>query len=73
MEQMPFDPSLNLERGKVEAWGLWWIQWQTQTKERLRRHMMSTQMRLKQFEEKHLLKGEDLLGGAAASSLLSPK
>ena len=66
---MPFDPSLSLERGKVEAWGLWWIQWQTQTKERLRRHMMSTQMRLKQFEEKHLLKGEGLLGDTAARSI----
>lgn len=70
---MPFDPSLNLETAKVEAWGLWWIQWQTQTKERLRRHMMSTQMRLKQFEEKHLLKGEGLLGGTTTSSGLPSK
>jgi hypothetical protein len=66
---MPFDPAISLEKGKVEAWGLWWIQWQTQTKERLRRHTMSTQMRLKQFEEKHLFKSEGLLGDAAATSI----
>ena len=66
---MPFDPAISLERGKVEAWGLWWIQWQIQTKERLRRHMMSTQMRLKQFEEKHLLKSEGLLGDTTARSI----
>lgn len=51
---MSFNPELQFKKHNVEAWGLWWIQWQVQTKERLRRHMMSTQMRLKQFEEKHL-------------------
>jgi hypothetical protein len=51
---MPFNPELQFKTHNVEAIGLWWIQWQLQTKERLRRHMMSTQMRLKQFEEKHL-------------------
>ncbi len=51
---MPFNPELQFKKHNVEAFGLWWIQWQVQTKERLRRHMMSTQMRLKQFEEKHL-------------------
>jgi len=51
---MSFNPELQFKKHNVEAWGLWWIQWQLQTKERLRRHMMSTQMRLKQFEEKHL-------------------
>ena len=73
---MPFDPAISLERGKVEAWGLWWIQWQTQTKERLRRHMMSTQMRLKQFEEKHLIDlttKPDFLSNTTASSVLPPK
>ena len=71
---MPFDPAISLEKGKVEAWGLWWIQWQTQTKERLRRHTMSTQMRLKQFEEKHLFKSEGLLGDTAVSNtILCPK
>lgn len=37
----------------IEAWGLWYIQWQIQKKEQLRRHSMSTQVRLKEFE-KHL-------------------
>jgi peptidoglycan/xylan/chitin deacetylase (PgdA/CDA1 family) len=46
---------LRLEKHHIEAWGLWWINWQNLTKERLRRHTMSTQVRLKQFEEKHLV------------------
>jgi hypothetical protein len=47
----------------VEAWGLWYVQWQTQKKEQLRRHAMSTQVRLKEFE-KHLSVpvSKDLLG-----------
>jgi hypothetical protein len=76
---MPYDPQLNMERNKVEAWGLWFSQWQQQTKERLRRHTMSTQTRLKEFEQKHLVGslGEGLLGNTATcatiSSVLSPK
>ena len=55
------DRELRLEKHHIEAWGLWWINWQNLTKERLRRHTMSTQVRLKQFEEKHLVssKGSD--------------
>lgn len=51
---MPFDPKLALEQHYVEAWGLWWLEWQQWTKERLRRHTMSTQTRLKEFEARHL-------------------
>ena len=48
-----FDPEIKMEKHIIEAWGLWYIQWQTQKKEQLRRHSMSTQVRLKEFE-KHL-------------------
>jgi hypothetical protein len=67
---MPFDPKLALEQHYVEAWGLWWLEWQQWTKERLRRHTMSTQTRLKEFEARHLVssRGEGLLGDAATSS-----
>ena len=72
---MPFDPQLSIERSKVEAWGLWFTQWQQQTKDRLRRHTMSTQTRLKEFEQKHLVsaEGEGLLGNTATGLILSPK
>lgn len=48
-----FDPQIKIEKHMVEAWGLWYVQWQKQKKEQLRRHAMSTQVRLKEFE-KHL-------------------
>ena len=51
---MSFDPKLALDKHYVEAWGLWWLEWQQHTKERLRRHTMSTQTRLKEFEARHL-------------------
>jgi hypothetical protein len=69
------DRELRLERHHIEAWGLWWIEWQKETKERLRRHTMSTQVRLKQFEEKHLVgsKSTKALGDTTASLVLPPK
>lgn len=62
---MPFDPELKIERHYIEAWGAWWLDIQQKKKERLRRHMMSTQTRLKQFEEKHLI-GSKSDGGSLA-------
>jgi hypothetical protein len=72
---MTFDPRLTLERHYIEAWGLWWLEWQQYTKERLRRHTMSTQTRLKEFEARHLgrSRGEGLLGDAATSPVLPSK
>jgi len=55
---MPFDPEIQMKKHIVEAWGLWYVQWQTQKKEQLRRHSMSTQVRLKEFE-KHLKSSSD--------------
>jgi len=51
---MSFNLKITLERHYVEAWGLWWLEWQQWKKERLRRHTMSTQTRLKEFESRHL-------------------
>ena len=71
---MSFDPELKLERHYVEAWGLWWLEWQKQKRERLRRHTMSTQTRLKEFEQRHLVAShaESLLGDTTASPILPP-
>jgi hypothetical protein len=44
-----------LDQHIIEAWGLWWAQWQKETKERLRRQAMSPQMRLNRFNELHLV------------------
>jgi hypothetical protein len=35
------DRTIRMEKHLIEAWGLWWIQWQKQTKERLQKHIMS--------------------------------
>ena len=68
-----FDPEIKMEKHIIEAWGLWYIQWQTQKKEQLRRHSMSTQVRLKEFE-KHLSVsvGKDLLTDATRGLVLPP-
>jgi hypothetical protein len=60
-----------LPRHQVEAWGLWWIQWQKQMKERLRRHRMSPQS----FVNKHLVSSqtEDLRPDTAAANPLTPR
>jgi hypothetical protein len=59
MNSIPFymegmDRTIKMEKYHIEAWGLWWLEWQQWTKERLRRHTMSTQTRLKEFEARHL-------------------
>ena len=71
---MPDIPRLTLDRHIVEAWGLWWVQWQKTEKEHLRRHTVSTQTRLKEFEEKHLKpSSESFLGHTATCLVLPPK
>jgi hypothetical protein len=49
------DRTIVLDQHIIEAWGLWWAQWQNETKERLRRQAMSPQMRLNRFNELHLV------------------
>jgi len=60
-----------MEKHHVEAWGLWWSQWQTQLRERLQKHAMSPQV----FVNEHLVssKGERLSGNTATSLILPPK
>ena len=70
---MAYKTVLTLDRNIVEAWGLWWLQWQKAEKERLRRQTISTQTRLKEFEDKHLKTvSESLLGDTATSLVLPP-
>ena len=65
------DKTLRLETNAIEAWGLWWILWQRQTKDRLRKHSMSPQA----FVDKHLISSEskDLGGDTAGGNTLLPK
>jgi hypothetical protein len=51
------DRTIQIPRPMIEAWGLWYTQWQKDTKERLRRQVMSPQMRLNRFNELHLSPG----------------
>jgi hypothetical protein len=44
------DKSITMERHLIEAWGLWWTQWQKQTKDKLKKHVMSPQA----FVDQHL-------------------
>jgi hypothetical protein len=69
-----FDPEIKMEKHIVEAWGLWYVHWQLQKKEQLRRHSMSTQVRLKEFE-KHLSLpvNEGLLTDTTGCLVLLPK
>lgn len=71
---MPFDPAIQMKKNEIEAWGLWLVQWQTKKKEHLRRHMMSTQVRLREFEAKHLVgsAGEGRIGNTAGGAILPP-
>ena len=66
------DRTIVLEQHIIEGWGLWWAQWQKDTKERLRRQAMSPQMRLNRFSELHLSDSKGLSGDAAGSLVLLP-
>jgi hypothetical protein len=65
------DKIIQIEKHHIEAWGLWWIQWQQQTKEALRKHGTSPQS----FVNKHLIssKDEGLLGNTTTRLVLPPK
>jgi hypothetical protein len=65
------DKIIQMEKHHIEAWGLWWIQWQQQTKEGLRKHGMSPQS----FVNRHLVSSEDkdLLGNTTTRLILPPK
>ena len=51
----------------IEAWGLWWVEWQKHTQAVLRKQAQTTAMstRVNRFAELHLFNGtqEKVLGG----------
>lgn len=65
------DKTIKLEKHQIEAWGLWWIQWQIQTKERLLKHSKSPKV----FLDRHLVssKCEGFSGNSATGLILPPK
>lgn len=73
------DKSIILERHTIEAWGLWWTQWQKQTKDKLKKHVTSPRA----FVNEHMpndasqelvsSKTEGFPRGATGSLILSPK
>jgi len=70
------DKTIRLDKTVIEAWGLWWIKWQEDEKERLRRHAMSPQARVDRFASLHLsvgAEGEGLGSNATGSAVLLPK
>jgi hypothetical protein len=44
------DKTIQMEKHLIEAWGLWWVNWQKDTKSRLRKHKKSP----KDFVDTHL-------------------
>ena len=68
-----------LDQHYIEGWGVWWSQWQKDTKEHLRKQAMSPQVsmndRVNRFSELHLSsvgpEGKGLLGDST-TSLINP-
>ena len=48
------DKTIYLDKPFIEAWGLWWVHWQKNTKERLQKHSMSPKV----FVDTHLVSAE---------------
>ncbi len=66
------DRTIVLDKHIIESWGLWYLEWQNYTKERMRKQIKSPQA----FVQKHLVgaKGEGLSGNAGArGAVLFPK
>ena len=69
------DKTIFMKQHHIEAWGLWWIRWQKQTKERLQKHSMSPKV----FVDKHLVATEskalsgDTTPSSAVTLVLLPK
>jgi hypothetical protein len=66
------DKVFSMKRHHIEAWGLWWVQWQKQTKEQLQKNAMSPQS----FVNTHLSvgsEGKGLGGNTTTSLVLLPK
>ena len=65
------DKTIQMEKHIIEAWGLWWIEWQKQVKDRLKKQVMSPQA----FVNEHLVssEGESFIGNTTTSLVLPPK
>ena len=61
--------TLEIEQHIIEAWGLWWIQWQKDTKERLQKISKSPQG----FVNEHLTELKGLLGDSTGGLILPSK
>jgi hypothetical protein len=51
------DKSIRMEKHLIEAWGVWWTQWQRQTKDKLKKHVTSPQAFVDQHLEAKVSKG----------------
>lgn len=58
------DRTLEIDTHTIESWGLWWVQWQKDTKERLQKLGKSPQG----FVNEHLAEGKGLLSSTAGSN-----
>ena len=58
------DRTLEIDQHIIEAWGLWWAQWQKDTKERLQRLGKSPQA----FVNEHLAESKGLLGNTTGNN-----
>ena len=63
------DKTIQMEKHIIEAWGLWWVEWQKQVKDRLKKQVMSPQA----FVNEHLVssEGESFIGNATSNSVVS--
>lgn len=71
LQGMGMDRTIYIEKHFIEAWGLWWVHWQKNTKERLQKHSMSPKV----FVDKHLVsaEGEGFSRDTTGSLILLPK
>ena len=65
------DREIILDKHIIEAWGVWWMQWQKETKDRLRKTALSPQT----FVDKHLVSSEtkDFRANSTVGNVLLPK
>jgi hypothetical protein len=63
------DKSIVIEKHLIEAWGVWWTQWQKQTKDKMKKNAMSPTA----FVNEHLVSSQDkgFLGNTTPSSVIT--
>jgi hypothetical protein len=65
------DKTIQMEKHIIEAWGLWWVEWQKQVKDRIKKQVMSPQA----FVNEHLVssEGKSFVRDTTTSLVLPPK